>query len=240
MVTIVLPTRNEAAIIRENLQRLLTYCRTHLGGANWRIVIADNGSTDATAAIVRAVAATEPRVELLEIAKPGKGNAVLTAWKRAWEAHDAHSAFVFMDADLATDLAALPKCIAAIRSGADIATGSRYTGGARTERSTLRHLVSRMNRLALRMLFGLRISDPPCGCKAVNARVVRDVVPHVRDTQWFFDTELLIRAEAAGMRIIEIPVAWREPRRGADLRKLLRMTIANVRAIARLLCERPS
>ena len=262
VIIVVIPTRNEATIIRENLQRLAEFLRANLQ-EDWRVIVADNGSTDATRSIVRAIAAADPRMELLEIAEPGKGRAVLTAWKHAVphpptpplpvgagetknsfspstgvegerEGVDDVSILIFMDADLATNLDGLPKLIDALQNGADIAIGSRYIAGARTDRSALRHIVSLTNRILLRALFRLRVTDPPCGFKAVNARVVREIVPLVRDTQWFFDTELLIRAQRAGMRIAEIPVTWREPRRGGSLRKVARITIANLHAIIRL------
>lgn len=243
MLWIILPTRNEATIIRENLERVLAFLRTNVR-EDWRVIVAVNGSTDQTVAIVREIAAREPRVELLEIPDAGKGGAVLAAWYAAAPSFQppatSNDVFVFMDADLATDLRHLPELIAAIRSGVDIAVGSRYLPGSHTERSSIRRLTSWCYRLLLRMLFGLRVSDPPCGFKAVSERVVREIVPLVRDRQWFFDTELLIRSQRAGMRIIEIPVTWREPRRGGSIGKVLRIIASDLTSMWRLLCERPS
>ncbi|MDP3770826.1 MAG: glycosyltransferase [bacterium] len=286
MVWIVLPTRNEAPIIRANLERLLTFLGANIR-EDWHVTVADNASTDATRAIVREIAVREPRVELLEIPEAGKGGAVLVAWQRALQILDSRFSsqggsasggqipvYVFMDADLATDLAALPTLISAIRSGppsrnaparepADIAVGSRYLPGAQTERGFLRQCISWCYRKLLQLLFGLRVSDPPCGFKAVNERVVRDIVPLVRDRQWFFDTELLIRAQAAGSaamsapekhdrvflehskefwagastigyQIVEIPVTWHEPRRKGSIRKIAHMIIGDLRAMWRL------
>lgn len=236
MISIVLPARNEAVIIRGNLERLLAFLHASLH-EEWRVVVAVNGSTDRTAAIVRSVAGEEPHVECLELPEAGKGRAVLTAWTHAVErstSNAQHSTFVFMDADLATDLAALPKLVATIHSDAGIAVGSRYASGARVERNALRRIVSRAYRILLHMLFGLRVSDAPCGFKAVSARVVREIVPRIRDMQWFFDTELLIRAQAADIRIVEIPVAWHEPRRGASFGKVPRIIASDLRAMVRL------
>ncbi|MDO8599653.1 MAG: glycosyltransferase [bacterium] len=243
MVAIVLPTRNESAIIRATLEQLLAFLHTHIH-EDWHVVVADNGSTDDTRTIVRDVVTHEPRVELLEIPDPGKGLAVLTAWTRARTPADSlqltPDAFAFMDADLATDLRHLPELIAAIRNGADVAIGSRYAPLSSTQRGMSRRLVSWCYRKLLRLLFGLRITDPPCGFKAVNARVIQEVVPLVRDRQWFFDTELLIRAQVAGMCIAEIPVTWHEPRRGRSFTKVLHIILHDLRAMIRLLCERRS
>lgn len=242
MLVVVLPARNEATIIRSNLERVCAFLARELHEP-WEIIVTVNGSTDATAAIVHDIAMREPRVECLEIPEVGKGHAVLAGWTRAVQLSTLNSPLsilAFMDADLATDLAALPQLIAAIRAGADIAVGSRYAPGARVERSALRRIVSRAYRMLLHTMFGLRVSDAPCGFKAVNARVVRDIVPRIRDTQWFFDTELLIRAQRAGMRIVEIPVSWREPRRGTSFAKVLRITAHDLCAMARLVCARRS
>ncbi|MFH1099134.1 MAG: glycosyltransferase [Candidatus Uhrbacteria bacterium] len=258
-VVIVLPTRNEEMIIKSNLQRLLDFLRENISD-DWRIIIADDGSTDATCKIVRTIAAREPRLELLTLPAVGKGNAVLTAWQYAYgltphgspselqrsgnsrlttplcpplTTHDSRltTIYVFMDTDLATDLRHLPELITAISDDADIAVGSRFARGARVERSVLRRGISRCYQLLLRLLFGLRVADAPCGFKAVNTRVVRDIVPRVRDRQWFFDTELLIRAQHAGLRIAEIPVEWRESRREPSFKKILRIVASDLQAI---------
>lgn len=237
MISIVIPTRNEAAIIRANLERLLAFLRTNFH-EDWKVIVANNASTDATRALVREVAAHEPRMKLFELPEAGKGEAVLSAWTHARTRADGSKltpdAFAFMDADLATGLVALPALIAAIRSGADIAIGSRNLPGSRSERGIGRRAISWCYRILLRLLFELRVSDPPCGFKAVNERVVREIVPLVRDRQWFFDTELLIRSQRAGMRITEIPVTWHEPRRGGSLRKVLRIVNSDLRAMWRL------
>ncbi|MBI4142321.1 glycosyltransferase [Candidatus Uhrbacteria bacterium] len=245
MVTIVLPTHNEAAIIRVNLDRVLAYLRQEIREP-WEVIVSDNGSTDATRDIVREVAAREPHIQLLAIPETGKGRAVLTAWTHAVRQLSAIgyrpaparasglSAFVFMDADLATDLKHLPELIAAIRSGADIAVGSRYAPRSSTQRGAFRRLTSQCYRTLLRMRFGLTITDPPCGFKAVNARAVQDIVPLVRDTKWFFDTELLVRAERAGLRIAEVPITWREPRRGRSFAKVLRIILHDLHAMQKL------
>ncbi|MBI2483545.1 glycosyltransferase, partial [Candidatus Uhrbacteria bacterium] len=209
MLWIVLPARNESAIIADAIVQLRDFLVAHTA-EHWRIIVADNGSTDATRTVVHAFATENPNIELLELQKPGKGNAVMMGWKKheISRENEACDVFLFMDADLATDLRHLPEIIAAIRSGADIAIGSRYLPGSSTHRSALRHSISRVNRWLLHRRFGLQVSDPPCGFKAINARTLRTIVPQIRDRQWFFDTELLIRATHAGYRIVEVPVTW--------------------------------
>ncbi|MFH1430253.1 MAG: glycosyltransferase [Candidatus Uhrbacteria bacterium] len=257
MVHVVLPTYNEAAIIEENLTKLLDFMQTRIA-EEWHITVADNISTDATRGIVARFAAQHPKVTLLTLDTLGKGNAILTAWMRTvqeqgtkggeqrtrdkgqdinWVSdteHPASDVFVFMDADIATELDALPHLIQAIRSGADVAIGTRYSMLAHANRSIFRHCCSRMNHLLLRLLFGLRVSDAPCGFKAVNEHVVRTIVPCVEDRMWFFDTELIIRAQRAGCSIAEVPVRWHEPRSGNALRKVIAITKRNLGAMYRL------
>jgi putative flippase GtrA len=75
-------------------------------------------------------------------------------------------------------------------------------------RGTKREFVSRSYNLILRGALGARFSDAQCGFKAMRADVARQLLPLVNDTGWFFDTELLVIAERAGLRIHEVPVDW--------------------------------
>jgi len=236
---IVLPVRNESAIIAWTLKTLRAFLVAEIHEP-WRVIVADNASTDATRDVVREVAAHDVRIALLAFDRPGKGLAIRAGWEHALARNtDATPVFLFMDADLATDLRHIPELIAAIRGGVDVAIGSRFAHGAHVERSVARRIVSRANQLLLRLVFGLRVADAPCGFKAVHTRVVRELLPLVHDDRWFFDTELLIRSQRAGYRIVEIPVTWHEPRSGTgSLRKVLRITRTNLHAIRALARDR--
>jgi putative flippase GtrA len=114
-----------------------------------------------------------------------------------------------MDVDLSTDLSALMPLVAPLISGhSDIAIGSRLAASARVIRGPKREFVSRGYNFLLRSMLGARFSDAQCGFKAVRADVARRLLPLVADTGWFFDTELLVIAERAGLRIHEVPVDW--------------------------------
>jgi hypothetical protein len=114
-----------------------------------------------------------------------------------------------MDVDLSTDLNALLPLVAPLLSGhSDLAIGSRLTRGSRTLRGPKRELISRSYNLLLRGTLHTRFSDAQCGFKAVRGDVARELLPLVRDPAWFFDTELLVLAERAGLRIHEVPVDW--------------------------------
>ncbi|MEY4744386.1 MAG: hypothetical protein RL272_331 [Candidatus Parcubacteria bacterium] len=206
-VLIALPVLNEEKVLRASVEAVRVFAAGKLPGHDVEIVIADNGSTDATEAIGRALARENPGVRYLRVSARGKGLAVREAWGSA----DA-DIYVFMDADLATDLAALPELLRRMEAGAGLAVGSRFHPGSVVERSALRKVLSRGYRAFLRVALGTSVEDVPCGFKAASTRLVREVVPKIKDNRWFFDTELVVRAERAGHRIEEVPVVWKDVR----------------------------
>jgi hypothetical protein len=90
----------------------------------------------------------------------------------------------------------------------DVAIGSRLARGASVVRGPKREFISRCYNLILRAGLGARFSDAQCGFKAIRADAAHELLPWVQDTGWFFDTELLVLAERAGLRIHEVPVHW--------------------------------
>jgi putative flippase GtrA len=138
-----------------------------------------------------------------------------------------------MDVDLSTDLDALLPLVAPLLSGhSDVAIGSRLAPSARVVRGPKREVISRGYNTLLRLALRVRFSDAQCGFKAVRADRARALLPLVRDTGWFFDTELLVLAERTGLRIHEVPVDWvDDPDSRVDL---VRTAIDDLRGIARL------
>jgi len=111
--------------------------------------------------------------------------------------------------DLSTDLAALGPLVAPLLSGhSDLAIGSRLAKGARVVRGPKREFISRCYNLILKGTLAAKFSDAQCGFKAIRADVARQLLPHVQDTGWFFDTELLVLAQRTGLRTHEVPVDW--------------------------------
>jgi glycosyltransferase involved in cell wall biosynthesis len=207
-VLIAIPAYNEEGVLRRTVETLCRFVYGAMRDHDTTIVIVDNRSTDGTECIGRELAAADPRVRYLRLEERGKGRAV----RAAWMSQDA-DAYVFMDADLSTDLRALPAAVAAIAEGAQLAIGSRRVPGAVAERSMTRRAFSTGYRAVLGACFATAVTDAPCGFKAVSSDVVRKILPEVRDDRWFFDTELVLRAERRGMCIAEIPVIWRDWRR---------------------------
>ncbi len=205
MVEIAIPVYNE----ERDLERSVRMLHAHLdsaAGFSTRITIVDNASTNSTGVIGRHLANTINGVRYMHLDAKGRGRAL----RAAWMASDAQ-VVAYMDVDLSTRIDALMPLIMPILSGhADIAIGSRLMHGARVTRSRRRELLSRGYNLLLRSALHVRFRDAQCGFKAIRTQVARDLVPLVRDDGWFFDTELLVLGERAGLRIQEIPVEWTE------------------------------
>ena len=114
-----------------------------------------------------------------------------------------------MDVDLSTGLNALLPLVAPLMSGhSDVSIGSRLAVGAKVVRGTKRELISRCYNFLLHAVLGTRVRDAQCGFKAARADAVRRLLPLIEDQAWFFDTELLVAAQRAGLRINEVPVDW--------------------------------
>jgi len=205
-VDIVIPVFNEARILAGTIDALVTFL-SHSCPYEWRVLIADNASTDETPAVVRGLERRQDRVRGMRIESKGRG----VALKTAWTASDA-AWHVYMDADLSTGLDALGPLLQRLAEGYDIAVGSRHIPCAVLRRSFRREVLSRVYNLLLRALFQTSLSDAQCGFKAVTHRVVTELVPQIQNNNWFFDTELLLMAERAGYRIAEVPVRWVEDR----------------------------
>ena len=205
-------------------------CVDHLATLPWtfRVTIADNASTDGTAVIARRLAHTYDDVRVVHLAEKGRGRAL----KRCGAARTP-TVLVYMDVDLSTDLNALLPLVAPLISGhSDLAIGTRLGRGSRVERGPKRELISRGYNLLLRGTLPARFSDAQCGFKAIRADVAREVLPLVEDNAWFFDTELLVLAERAGLRIHEVPVDWvDDPDSRVDI---VRTALDDVRGIVRV------
>jgi hypothetical protein len=226
-VEIVMPVRNEERDLGPSIRRLVAYLRTSFPFTT-RVTIADNGSADRTWAVATRLAKAFGEVRAVRLAEPGRGRALRTQWS----ASDA-SVLAYMDADLSTDLNALLPLVAPVLSGhSDLAIGTRLARGARVIRGPRREVISRCYNLLLHATLGARFSDAQCGFKAISADKARILLPLTRDTGWFFDTELLVLAQRAGLRIHEVPVDWIDD---TDSRvKIIPTALADLKGIARV------
>ena len=231
-VDVVIPVYNEEHVLAESVATLRQFLSKGFPH-KWRILIADNASTDNTLAVAQELAQKHPDVASLHIPEKGRGRALKASWLGS-----AADIVSYMDVDLSTELTAFPPLIEAIASGGyHVATGSRLSPASDIRRSLKRETLSRGYNLMIKALFSTRFSDAQCGFKALSRQAVRALVPLIENNDWFFDTELLILAEKAGYPVKEIPVRWLED---PDTRVNIRKTVwQDIRGLVRLRLRRP-
>jgi glycosyltransferase involved in cell wall biosynthesis len=204
---VVIPVYNEERDLAPSITKLRDFL-VQSCPYRWRIVIANNASTDRTLEIAKALAEQYPgEVTYIHLEEKGRGRAL----KRAWLASTA-DVVCYMDVDLSTNLRHLMPLVEPIFAGQyHIAIGSRLMPGARVTRQLKREVISRAYNLIIKLMFPRRrFSDAQCGFKALSRQAVQDLVPYIQDNHWFFDSELLLRAEQCGYKIWEVPVEWIE------------------------------
>jgi putative flippase GtrA len=227
VLDVVVPVFNEAATVGDSVRRLHRYLSTQFPYP-FRITVADNASSDATFDEAAALARELAQVRVVHLPEKGRGRALSDVWSRS----DAR-VLAYMDVDLSTDLSAVLPLVAPLISGhSDVAIGTRLARGSRVVRGAKRELISRSYNVLLRSALRARFSDAQCGFKAIRRDVATQLLPLVEDTGWFFDTELLVLAERAGLRIHEVPVDWvDDPDSRVDI---VATALADLRGIARV------
>jgi glycosyltransferase involved in cell wall biosynthesis len=227
-VDVVIPVYNEERALPGSVAKTIAFFDAH-PEHQWRIVVADNASTDRTLEVSRALEAQYAgRVAVLFIPVKGRGIALRTAWLTS-----SADVVAYMDVDLSTDLGHLSALVDPIAAGeVDVAYGTRLHRDSQTNRSFKREFISRSYVFILNYLAGLKVTDAQCGFKAMSREAARSLVPLVRDNAWFFDSELLLVAQENGYRLREVPVRWEED---PDTRvKIVKTAMDDLRGILRL------
>lgn len=206
-IDIIVPTYNEQLILEKNIKTLRNYLKINFSDIKFNIIIADNGSKDKTINIAKSLSKRFPEIKYFHLEKSGRGNALKYAWKKSKA-----DICAYMDVDLSAGIENFPQLIKAISDGADIAIGSRYLHNSIVERSLFRSFLSRYYNILLKYFLKVNFSDGQCGFKALNNKIVKNIIPKVKDNHWFFDTEMLYLAEKSGYKIKEIPISWVETR----------------------------
>ena len=229
-VDIVIPVLNEEFALSGCVENLLHFAQTNLESYDCKIVIADNGSHDATLDVAQKLSVKygKEKVIYFHMDQRGRGRALRKAWLESES-----DVLVYMDVDLSTNLKTLPELIFSItNNNFDLAVGSRLKSGSKTTRSVKRELISRTYNVLIKILFQTRFSDAQCGFKAISKKAASQLIPLVENNHWFFDTELLILAERTGFKIKDIPVEWEED---SDTRvKIMKTVLEDLRGLARL------
>jgi dolichol-phosphate mannosyltransferase len=209
LVTVVVPTYNE----RQNLPHLAAAVRLH----GYRLLIVDDGSPDGTGAVADAIAGPDPLMEVLHRkAKQGLGPAYAAGFDRVLNGPS--EVVVEMDADFSHNPADLPRLIDAVEAGADLAIGSRYVAGGGTPDWPLqRRFLSRGGNIYVRLMLSLPVRDATAGFRAFRAESLRQLPYRSAQASGYgFQVEMALRAHEAGMRVVELPVIFRDRQVGTS------------------------
>jgi glycosyltransferase AglD len=202
---VTLPARNEEERLESTVRRVDGLLQGL--GFPYTLLIAEDGSTDNTFKVAQGLTASYPNLKLIHNdSKLGRGRALRNAWRSTLA-----DVYVFMDADLATDIRFLPRLVERMqRDGLDFVTGSRYSLGSNLRRPMLRKMFSIGYNGIVKALFHTTISDHQCGFKAFSRRAVMTVLPLTHENGWGWDTEIIVYLKSMGWKIAEIPVTWKE------------------------------
>ena len=234
-VDIVIPVFNEEKALPRSIMILADFLKANLRNP-WQIVIADNASTDKTQSVSEMLCEKYSGINYLHIPQKGRGRALKAAWL------DSTADIVsYMDVDLATDLTYFPQLLESLQEGYHVAIGSRLSKGSKVNRPIKREVISRGYNLLIKSMFFTPFQDAQCGFKALTRKTAQAIVPHIRNNNWFFDTELLIIAAKRGYRIKQLPVKWDDdptstvniPRTVTeDVKGLLRLRFGGIPSVA--------
>ena len=206
-VSLVVPAYNEERRLPALLTALAHDALDDLAASGLALVetvIVDDGSTDATAALL---AAAEDELQLHTVVFAGRNRGKGHAIRLGVEA--AKGEYVLLtDVDLAAPLSEAGRLVQAIQEGADIAVGSRVLDRAQADSPLLRRILRRVFNDIVRTLTGLRIRDTQCGFKLMRTDVARTLLGEQTVEGYAFDVELLMRAGKRGLRLAEVPVRY--------------------------------
>jgi glycosyltransferase involved in cell wall biosynthesis len=205
-LSIIIPAYNE----EKRLSRALERIRGYLGAQNaldqTEIIVVDDGSTDTTVQVAEEWSGKIPRLKVLKNGRNrGKGYSVRHGMLEA-----RGRVAVFTDADLSSPIEELPKLLAAISAGSDIAIGSRAVDRSLIEvhQSPYRELAGIIFNEFVRLFTGLTFQDTQCGFKAFLREPSRVIFEQQRIERFGFDPEILFLAKRHGLRADEVPVRW--------------------------------
>lgn len=234
-LALVVPAKNESARLPGALDRIAAWCGAH--DFPLEVVVVDDGSEDGTATAAAAYARRLPHLKIVRHAVcRGKGAALKSGFRAC-----AAPVVAFSDADLSTPVDELPRLLAAVVEGADVAVGSRRVPGgpAPLGRGPLRALTSAVFARLAALLLPTGVRDTQCGFKAFRADAARAIVALAEVDGFAFDAEWLALARRLRLRIVEVPVKWRHDDRstvgvaGASWRMLRDLWLVRRRLRAR-------
>ena len=208
-VTVAIPTYNE----KENLPDISKAVTAH----GYRLLVVDDSSPDGTGELADRLAGDDGLISVLHRSKKeGLGPAYAAAFDKALA--DGAEIVIEMDADFSHDPADLPRLVEAIDEGADLAIGSRYVDGGNTPDWPLtRRLISKGGNLYARIMLGIPAHDATAGFRAYRAEALQTIPYRAAQASGYaFQVEMAMRAYETGLRVVEIPITFRDRTRGTS------------------------
>ena len=227
-VSVVVPVYNGSYFLESCVTQLRDYFAER--GTPYEIIIAEDGSTDGSKALCRDLKARFPDIQLLmEPDRLGRGESL----RRAIAASRG-DVILYTDVDMATDIHHMGDLIREVSNGEDIVTGSRYLPGSEADRMLTRLVASRVYNRIVRLLLRSQLTDHQCGFKAFKRSAILRLLPEVKAEHWFWDTEILVRAQVEGLRVGEVPVQWSETEADQSTVRLMRDSLRFLSEVIRL------
>jgi glycosyltransferase AglD len=204
---IVVPAHNEEEIIESTINKTIHYLKKQHLKVYWKVIVGENGSTDNTVKILKNIPESI-HYSYITLKARSRSQAI----KEVWLKEDADY-FMFMDADLSTDIKHIPELFYNLEKGYDIVLGSRRLPQSKAKRTLKRKLISSVFHTIMKLIFRLKVNDLQCGFKAINKKVRDNIIPQTKYAdEGFLDTEMLAIANMKNYKIKEIPVEWSDTR----------------------------
>ena len=201
-ISVILPVYNEEKVLKKSVESIKKVLDTMPN--KYEIIISEDGSTDRSAEIAKSLECSAIRV-LNNKERKGKGAAIKNAAELA-----TGNIIIFMDADLASHPGHINNLVKMFDSGAAIVAASRYHKDSTAKRTPVRRFASKSFNFLVRISLDSKLTDHQCGFKAFRKDLVLPLINQVEDKSWFWDTELLVRAQRSSLKIIEMPIEWNE------------------------------
>ncbi|MHA1312267.1 MAG: polyprenol monophosphomannose synthase [Candidatus Helarchaeota archaeon] len=226
-ITIVIPTYNEIDNLGLIINKILQIMKINI--FNFEIIIVDDNSPDGTGILADQFSKIYKNIKVIHRKeKTGLGDAYKAGFK------EARGDIIFeIDCDLSHDPNDIPRFIKALKNY-DIIIGSRYIkGGSNINRSIFRILVSKVANILAATFFKLKLSDCTSGYRAYKKYVIDTIISHVNCQKYTFQVEMLEKAKKFGFRIGEIPIIFRERKRGqskfnySEIKEFLKVLFLN-------------
>jgi glycosyltransferase involved in cell wall biosynthesis len=207
-INILLPVLNEKQRLESGVTTTLSFLKEHIN-IPFQLTIIDNGSTDSTPEIGHSLANRYPEIEYLQLAERGVG----LAFREGIMKNDA-DIVGYMDCDLSTDINHLIDVVRIFKEDSEVGlvNGSRFSQGSYVSgRKWYRNVTSYGLTFLLKLIFQMKANDSICGFKFFKKNVIEDLINRSSSEKgWFYIIELLLRAEKDKIKIVELPVVWRD------------------------------